>query len=431
MIKKVRNILPIMILALAGAVTSCTSEYPGLVYIPDNEISQNKEELTSINITPTLNYKTLFYASAETRGGGAFDSNIDLADFEDHYMNSRFYVLAYRYGKGQDGLAGDADFSLLMNSNGNPDRKDCLMSTDVVFPADDQHRGKAMMPVDMTGELKFVDDTDISEEGMQPKYYKWTTNFPTTGYNFFAYYIDDADYAYKEVSPERVSMDLTFNGSQDILYGAAPVLTKQLIEDNYPGVVTGETKENIVNYGQGAYTTYGALHSVQPKIDFKHALVRLNVNCTQMTDTADVEITKIVVKSRTHGTLVVADRDRDKIGFTPSGDYTKLTFPNVNRKLMEGQKVQLGRGILVTEEDSYDVELYFNETTKKSDASTDTETKSYKQEFTLKLDDDTFHAGTQYNLDITVFGALRININVVNDQNWKIGGEVSQDMEDW
>ena len=135
----------VLMAALLGA---CSSEYPELKYVPEGGVNQNVEEVSDVEITPTLSYSSLFF-SASTRGGNAFDNKNFPQDFQQHYLGSQFYILSFRRNNTESGeMAVNSDYKLLMNSTDNTDRRDCLVSTFTTIPTNKGHRGAVAMPDD-------------------------------------------------------------------------------------------------------------------------------------------------------------------------------------------------------------------------------------------------------------------------------------------
>lgn len=405
---------------------SCSSEYPELKYTPDNAESLNKEVRGTIAITPTLNYSSIFFVSA-SRGSGAFDRDHYLSDFEQHYMNAKFYVLGFRRAAAEGEMSQPVDFTQLMNKNTNPDRKDCLFSTTKVMLGELEQPGKLMMPMDFTGALKYMDDETGTKEDER---ILWNEVYGTTGYDFYGYYYDDAKINSIKTTEEKVTMDVTIDGTQDLMIGMAPEITRSLLEQHYPGVVEQQTKDKILAYGEGAYTTFGAGHSVQPKIDMKHCLARLMVYCNQVDAAAQVKVKDVRLKARTNGIMTVAARNHEEVGFTPTGGYSVLHLPNINVPLEYKKDVLLGPGVMIPEEDQYELELVFEETYFKDEAGTQTETKTSVYPFVIKMDNDTFHAGTSYYIKLTMYGVTGADIDVSTNEHWMDGGTIDIGTQD-
>lgn len=415
-----------MLLLGTALLFSCeANEYPDLIYTPDNVESINKEVRGTIAITPTLNYNTLFFLSA-SRGSGAFDHDHYLEEFEEHYLNAKFYLLAYRRTAHAGEMSVPTDLTQLMNFNTNPDKRDCLISTEKMALGPQDHRGKLVKPIDFTGALQFVDD----ETGTKTVDYFWNEVYGTTGYDFFGYYVDDAVIQSTNVAENKTSMNVTIDGTQDLMVGAAPEVTLDLLKSRYPGVIEQETKDKIIAYGEGAYSTYGGGHSVQPKIDMKHCLSRVMVYCKQMDGLAKIKVKEVRLKAKTNGVMTVAARNMNDVGFVATGNQSWINLPNVQVPLVYGQDVLLGPGIMVPEEDTYDLELVFDETYYLDEGETLTETKTTVYPILLKMDNDTFKAGTAYYIKLTMFGATRVEVDVEVGNNWQDGGTIDVGTQD-
>ena len=129
-----------------------------------------------------------------------------------------------------------------------------------------------------------------------------------TASDFFAFHVDDAatmtptagDYGYKTpvITKEtaKMTVDFKINGSQDLLAGRA---------DN--GLPTNVT-------GRNGFTQKTARENLVPSIPMKHLLTRLTFDLVPgHQDAEGVIVTKIVVKSKSQGTLTVAYDQADEI----------------------------------------------------------------------------------------------------------------------
>lgn len=403
---------------------ACSSEYPELTYVPEGDKNQNVEQVTTIEITPTLSYNSLFFASA-TRGSHAFDNKNFPQDFQQHYLNSEFYLLSFRRNNLESGdLAADADYRMLMNSTQNTYRKDCLVSTGTTSPSNKGNRGAVAMPEDMVGGLAFRDDDVFTKKTIY-----WNQTYPNVGYDFFGYYIDDAAINNTAVSSDKISMDITFDGTQDIMVGHAPVVTRSMIEQNYPYIVETTTADTILLYGNGGYSTYGAVHGLQPKIEMQHCMTRFLFKFN-LVDNKQIWIKDIRVKSQTNGTLVVAAKDMKSIGFTPKGAEKFVSLGSFNYKLTQNLEEILGKGLMLPSKGSYYVEIDFDEQNYADKDNTQLQTKQRTQTLTLKPEGTAFQAGTTYFVNLSMYGAQETKISATL-QKWEQGGVIDLPMQEF
>lgn len=413
-----------MAMALTAMLfAACSSEYPELTYVPDGYKNQNKEQVTIVEITPTLSYNTLFFSSA-TRGSNAFDNKNFPQDFQQHYLNSEFYILSYRRNLSMGELAANSDYRLLMNSANNADRKDCLVSTTTTSPSNKGNRGAVAMPEDMAGGLAFRDDDAISKKTIY-----WNQKYTNVGYDFFGYYLDDAVINNVSTTDSQIAMDVTFDGTQDLMVGKAPVVTRKMIEQNYPGIVETTTADTILLYGDGGYSTYGAIHGLQPKIEMQHCLTRFLFRFN-LVDDKQIWIKDIRVKSQTNGTLVVAARNMGNVGFTPKGAESFVSMGSFNYKLTQNVTEMLGKGLMLPSKESYYVEIDFDEQYYEDINNTQLVTKQQTQTFTLTPGGTRFQAGTTYFINLSMYGAQEVKMKATL-QKWEQGGVIDLPMQEF
>lgn len=419
----------ILLAFIAVMLHSCmTSEYPGMTYSPGND-KENQETIGTLSITPTLNYNTLFFNSA-SRGAGAFDHEHYIEDFTQHFLNSEFFILSYRRSALPGSQNAPTDFTQLMHSNTNPDRRDCLLSTEKMMLQEKDNRGKTLKPVDLTGALAFIDDVTKKDA---PQY--WNSTYTTTGYDFFGYYLDDAKIEKANAFNDRTSYDITIDGTQDLMVGAAPEVTTTMLKEHYPGITNDETREKIAQTGNGAYSTFGASHGVQPKIDLRHCLSRIMLQCTSKQANTTIVLKEVAIKAKNHGTMTVASRNKGEIGFQSTGEYEWMLFPDALKSLQYNKAVLLGPGIMIPEEDEYELRLVFDETVFIDEQCTKTETKTVVtgadgNKLIVKMNDDTFRAGMAYYINIIMYGSTNIDIEVSLTDTWKDGGAGDITMQD-
>ena len=434
---------------------SCSNSYPDLTYVTDEK---NAEDYETYPLSPSLNVNSLLYATssgATTSGSvsskaltpedkeseGPLDPQNNYDNFLKRYAKARFYLLAYRKTVMKDGeatLTQQPDFSQLMGDDDN--RLNCLLSTERTYiTGTSQHIGKLAIPqgatkdgslgnISTNGSLYLLDNQEWEDnQNYKTQTYYWNKKkYEKVGYNFFAYYVNKANvYGFEKLN-DCVKIDLELNGKNDIMVGNAPVLTEQMLKDEYSTSVTeDEVRKNILSYGDGAYSTYGAVHSVEPKIDLKHALAYLKFRAKLMDDAVKISIQDIQVNACTRGKLVVASRDLEntKLGLMELSEPKDLSVnAYLSEKAISTEEFkEVGEGILVPPADSYKVKILIQQTNVKT-TETETNPRGVMQTW-LEVDctpEKGFEAGKIYVLDLSVYGTTRIEITS-DLESWKSG----------
>ncbi len=454
--KKVYNIISVALLALA-AVTgqSCSSVYSDNEYVPEGNSNRNYEDYDSYPIYVTLNYNSLIYSSTNNAqggtsdvpepkgtGSGAFDMVNDPLGFDKHYENAKFYVLAYRKTTSSTGeLASLPDFSKLMYSANNTGKLDCLLSTDrEQINGTTQAVGKLAKPENKGGALKFLKNvtwedtpaTTAAADREEEMTHYWSKTYSDVGYNFFGYYIDNAEVYGTERSSDKVTLDIELNGTNDIMVGKAPEVTESMLKKDFPNSVQEESiRKEIVKRGDGAYSTYGAIHSVAPRIDLRHCLAQLVFKANLLDEDADISVTNIEVAAERRGYLTVASRDVNEIGLTATGDKTWTGVPGGGsiQKLEYDKPVTVGGGILLPEAEEYPVRVAVIEKGLKTNVSgTEEEYMSSVREGTVRFEGG-FKAGITYYVTVSVYGSTGIEL-IATLSPWKDGGGATVDFPD-
>ena len=438
---------------------SCSDSYPDLSYVADEK---NTEDYMTYPLSPSLNVNSLLYATSsgnveskaltpvDKESEGPLDPQNNYDNFLKRYAKARFYLLAYRKSVltgGEEKLAQQPDLSQLMGDD--DDRLNCLLSTERTYiTGTEQHIGKLAIPQGATkdgslsslstnGSLYLLDNREWEDnQNYKTQTYYWNKKkYEKVGYNFFAYYINKANVYGFEKQNDCVKIDLELNGKNDIMVGSAPVLTEEILKEEYPASVTEEdTRKNILNYGDGAYSTYGAVHSVEPKIDLKHALAYLKFRAKLMDDAVKISIQDVQVEACTRGKLTVASRDLEKIKL----GIAELSEPkdiSVNAYLSEEDIStedfkEIGEGILVPPASSYKVKVLIQQTNVKT-AETETNPRGIMQTW-VSVDctpEKGFEAGKIYVLDLSVYGTTRIEITS-DLESWKSGTGTTVDLFD-
>lgn len=142
-----------------------------------------------------------------------------------------------------------------------PDLTDSVSNPDAEIPTylmggeDSDYCGTmAITPVD--AQRGYLDIPNLLETNTYGYY-------PINGaYNFMGYFVADAEVSERVVTPEKITIGLTYDGSQDILLGNARL--------------TDEETEKLGGDPEKAFSAYSARRDVQPNVTFEHAMSRLS-----------------------------------------------------------------------------------------------------------------------------------------------------------
>lgn len=401
---------------------ACQNSYPGMEYdFPENGVDSNHENASVSVIQVTLDESSLFYSSA-TRGAGIMDPT-DGAGFQKKYLDSKFHVLSYRrtvYSNGE--LSGQSNMGLLLNSPANTDKKDCLVSSELSESeiGSSGHRGKVAVPITMAGELKFLDD----ETAMKPVDLSYNAKYPNIGYDFFAYYLDDAKINSTTAEQEKITYNITVDGTQDIMAGYAPTLTREYLSTKEPAITEDSLINKILYYGDGGYSALAAKSGIQPRIDIKHLFSALEFFVTKKDDTADISIDKVELMAHTSGDIVVASHNFEEIGFTPTGEKGLMTVTDKKTVLKNNEETVLGNPINVPADYEYVAVITYTQ----SNLQMNTEGGTYEPvtatiEVPLAMKYDTFKPGVKYKVLLNLYGITGIEVNV-SVTAWEEGGDI-------
>jgi hypothetical protein len=446
------NILTILAMIMAATMwQSCSDSYPDATYIPDGSSNLNGEDYETYPMSPSLNVNSLLYATSSgtvqskattpvnKEDEGPLDPQNNYDNFLKRYAKARFYLLAFRKTvmNGSDGTLGQQPkFSELMGDDDN--RLNCLLSTERTYiEGTSQHIGKLAIPQGATkdgsldalstnGSLYLLNNTEWeNNQNYTEETYFWNKRkYERVGYNFFAYYINRANVYGFEKSDDRVAIDLELNGKNDIMVGYAPEVTDSLLKADYSNSITEDSiRKNVIAYGDKAYSTYGAVHSVEPKINLKHALAYLKFRAKQMDDAVKVSIQDVQVNANTRGKLVVAAKDVESLGLTELSEPMDLS---VNAYLSEEaisteEFKEVGEGILVPPAASYTIKVLIQQTKVKTTVD-DTNPQGIMQSWldVTCTPEKGFEAGKIYVLDLSVYGTTAVTITS-DLESWKSG----------
>ena len=308
---------------------------------------------------------------------------------------------------------------------------------------------KFTAPTTVTSGLATTDDGTIA-------YYPVSGN-----YDFWGYRVDDAAGATPvvktvndtdaeveaNVATKRV-VDITIDGSQDIMAGKAAPSTDEVAD--------------LGNYADNFYSAYAARKGVQPNITFNHLLTRFTFEVRAGSkataglpaggNTDAVKVTGVSVDSKTTGTLTVAYTGAAKeaaelLTFTGNASPLKLkqrsaTAVNNNEALVAlepvslkwtddaatmGDVLKVGEALLVAPgEKEYPLTIALSQDVLQKVGEPKV-TMPLEQKATIKMDGTkTFEPGKSYKVTITVYGLedIRVTATLVP---WADGGSIDID----
>lgn len=286
--------------------------------------------------------------------------------------------------------------------------------------------------------------------------------YPVSGnYDFWGYRVDDAAGATPvvktvddtgaaveaNVATKRV-VDITIDGSQDIMAGKAVPSTDEVTK--------------LGNYADNFYSAYAARKGVQPNITFNHLLTRFTFEVRAGSkataglpaggNTDAVKVTGVSVDSKTTGTLTVAYTGATKEAaelLTFTGDASALTLKQRDAALADnnaplvalepvsltwtddaatiGDVLKVGEALLVAPgETEYPLTIALSQDVlqKVGDPKV---TMPLEQKATIKMDGTKkFEPGKSYKVTITVYGLedIRVTATLVP---WADGGSIDID----
>ncbi len=318
--KQVKSTARLLAAAAATALVaaSCTESYPGLEYVPDPaHVIKNTEDLSRSN-TPIMVFATEqdFFtvgsrsAGAVTRGTGTFeDSTLN----RPKYFNSTFNVFAFRAGTGDDGNGGQGDLT------GAPDLTQSAYSTLKADKIDSDNTSCLLDGEDywQGAEFKFNADQSGAFEAKDGKTRYYSGTYQDVGYNFFVYHIDDfkPTEANTHREADAVWYDFEVDGMRDLMFGSAPTLTSEVLDDTYASLhLTAKEKTNILK-ANGGYSTYSGHRNLHPIVKLSHKLCRLKFYAYPAEASASrTTIDSISVVSHYKGKLTVAGRTPEAVG---------------------------------------------------------------------------------------------------------------------
>ena len=445
---------PLMLLLLLVVATGCGNLYTGEgmeppVVDPDEPKPEDpiEEDPTKTEEMPIIlsftdpSYNS--FGTPQTRGLGPFENDPnDPTVGKEVWENATFYVYAFR--------SDDPMMSFEVQSK--DDKQPGLIDGRLQSPPptfNGQYHGRKMM-------LNKDDASAIfnwRDSKQNVPYYSSLNQ--TRKFNFFAYYLDDAEVTGMTRNMDGIYIDFQVNGTQDVLCAAARFTKEQ--EENASKVQNASEKQNLQNY---RYSTYTGHRNYMPVFTFPHYMTLLCLQAYGGELAANnIYIEGVEVVSKYKGHLTAAAKDTTKVGITfadetkplpllekdgtemeedtiffDDSDYLCNEEGNVirdeqgnpvglnpNKSVYDRKPNPLGSGRMLTvPADTYTIYFYLRQ------QFTD---GRQPERYTTKYDVTVpggFQAGTRYTLRVAVYGLQQIEIKVIIT-GWADGGHVDID----
>lgn len=255
-------------------------------------------------------------------------------------------------------------------------------------------------------------------------------------YDFFAYYLDDAEVDASSVtrSGTSVSFPVEIDGSRDLMTAHAEFSREQVAG-------RGFSEDEILLLEQYSFSSWTARRNVNPVLQFKHHLTRLRFEIYPgLPGSNEVYVNEVRVKSKTSAQFTVASSDPSQMGldFGISSTRSDLFlceqdgFPlkqdtyhtqyegDYSIPIFERQGVQVGGTILVAPDTSYEIAL--------TNYEAKIEKVVHPLPFTISLAEG-FKPGHQYVVKMAIYEMMSVDITV-DVEPWGTGGYIIIDQED-
>lgn len=453
-----------LIVLLTSLLSACNEHYP-LLYYGEEEHGEEPIEEVEHHHTPVTVYigPQTFYNTTRV-GKGPFDKNDGEDRYQSIYKNMLLRTLAFRCTTDANGPHSySPDFSKTLFNDEKHD--DCLINS--LTPGE---TGALSRFVDAWPENGVADRNVVffyaSQDAETPTelFYADNSN-ESVGYNFFAYYLDNAEVENTSVTPEKISHRISIDGTQDIMCGYAPPMNYQLLLDDY----SDDNHKNISDVERniianiGGYSAYAANRNVDPKIRLRHMLSKLKFRFyAANSDCHNMKITSITVEGRKTGELTVAARNLEDVGLKPGDEIAsfKLMEPRndgtgcdemkeysidwneaeAGLDITDRTPITIDGSVLIMPDEKFDMIIglsYIDNPTGIEGSST--EWKTYTPKFTVEApktdaskvaeDKFVFKPGATYDISIILYGLQDIKVTT-SLSSWKDGGDINDDLND-
>lgn len=322
-----------------------------------------------------------------------------------------------------------------------------LFTTLQTTSAEDKTRclvdGSIDEPGSLWGKKAMLDETSniVEWQGSEKDVYYPVASQSGVIYDFYAYYVGDAKVHDIYRGEETIDLRMEIDGTQDIMSSVAKVKEEQLAA--FP-----DEKDRIY-MEHYCYSYYTAQHGIDPVFTFKHHLAKLEFTVTpayNATGRRDVTILAIDVNSLYLAMFtVVNNTNKESLGMLfdddgeGGGGYKRLPLREEDKSTLSDStykvttlknssskvnSLKVGGEILLAPDKTYDVYVRLQET----EFGGSDVLKSGTEVLKVSTPGG-FQAGNSYNVDIKVYGELRLDVSVSLTE-WKDGEDVMVDDED-
>ena len=391
--------------AIVLLLCGCRKSYPGIEY--EEEKIQVSDKYDRVPITVAVNDPLMINIS---RGMGALDDEEDSDKAYEKWYNTRLYIYAFLANNSK--YDGPLDYTATMDAF-DEEAYYCLVSD--TLP--EGHGRRVRINPDQNPYITWENDEVL--------YYNLT--YQDYRYNFFAYHIDDAQINQIKKSKDEITLDLTIDGSQDLMLGVAAPTEEQI------KTLCKDSKWTAARIHDLAYSTTTGHRDVVPVITMEHLLSRFSFKLTGKDEESDsVSVRNIYVKAKNRGLMTVAADDTTRLSLTfPDELNPELKdWPNLYLPIMEddtirttgftkkyrvtygetqviGEDLLLPAGLPIDQPYTLILECEYKDEHGRI--------HPYKAAYTLTLGNGRpFEPGVKYVVNVNVYGMQEINIMIEN-----------------
>lgn len=252
------------------------------------------------------------------------------------------------------------------------------------------------------------------------------------GYDFFAYYADDAMSGNRVDRDENsVRVNVEIDGNNDLMSSKAELTEAQL---------ESFTEKDRIFVREKAFGYYTARRNVVPTFHFRHHLVRLEfelVAGVMREEKKTVYIHSMAVRSKYRASFTVAHKDASMMGLDFMDESKELFLTEDSHEPMKecvvvtrpspdivSDNIKMGECLLVAPDVEY--EAYMLMTEKREDGSVVVE--KVRTPLTISYNGRPFEAGNQYRVKLTIYGATKVSASVEMEP-WLHGGSIEMEEE--
>lgn len=243
--------------------------------------------------------------------------------------------------------------------------------------------------------------------------------YPADGtYDFYGYHADNAANGELTLNGNKLLLPILIDGTQDLMTAKADFETDSLKQ-------AGKYEWGNSDYNYGAYA---ARREVQPTLDFKHLLTRLNFKSLHINtkeNESPVYVTEIRIESQYKGTMAVANTEGEVGELVWDSEITDLflmqkedpaaslcNYVALDTIKLDGTAKQIGDGIILPNAQSYKGYITIIQ-------QPEGRNQFIKKEipFTLTPNNQpAFSPSTSYDVEIKVYGVQEIEVTAVLNQ---------------